>query len=253
MSVVPLSAIVLTSNEAANVGACLATLDWTDERVIVDSFSTDGTVGGDGSATRVVERRFADFASQRQAALVRATHDWVLFVDADERVPPSLADEIQRRAGAETHAGYWIPRRNRIFGHWMRASGWSPDRQLRLMDRRHATYRPDRPVHELVYIHGSVGRLHHSLEHLGYETVASFRRRQLAYAGLFADEQFSHGVRRRPSALLAQPLREFGRRLFRLRGYRDGLTGLLLAALMAEYEWHVQRRLRVLRKGAARA
>ncbi len=249
----PVSAIVLTSNEAASLSACLATLDWTDERVIVDSFSTDGTVGRDRSTTRVVERRFADWASQRQAALARATHDWVLFVDADERVPPSLADEIQSRAGTETHAGYWIPRRNRIFGHWMRASGWSPDRQLRLMDRRHATYRPDRPVHELVHIQGSVGRLHHALEHFGYETVAGFRRRQRAYAGLAADAQFAHGVRRRPSALVAQPLREFGRRLFQVHGYRDGWPGLLLAVLMAEHEWHVQRRLRVLRKGAMRA
>lgn len=245
MGMTAISAIVIARNESSNLSDCLATLAWADERLVVDAFSTDGTTDGLLRDVRVVERRWTDFAQQRDASLRLAVHDWVFFVDADERVPAKLQEEIRARVGVEAFAGYWIPRRNRIFGHWMRGAGWSPDYQLRVMDRRCAAYAPDRPVHELVNIKGTVGRMEHPLEHLSYTSVAEFRARQRLYAEAVADGLYRSGTRRRPTAMVLQPLREFWRRLVRQRGYEDGGVGVLLAALMAEHEWRVQRNLRV--------
>ena len=239
-----ISAIVIARNETANIADCLDTLAWADERLVVDAFSTDGTTDAALPDVRVVERRWSDFADQRDAALRLAVHDWVLFVDADERVPPDLRREIQARVGTEACAGYWVPRRNRIFGRWMRGAGWSPDYQLRIMDRRHAAYVADRPVHELVEVHGVVERMEHSLEHLSYASVAQFRARQQTYAEAIAEGLYQSGTRRRPTAVVLQPLREFWWRLISQRGYQDGRVGLLLAILMAEHEWRVQRGLR---------
>ena len=240
-----ISAVVIARNQAANLPDCLATLAWADERLVIDALSTDGTTRDLLPDVRLVERHWRNFADQRDAALRLAVHDWVVFVDADERVPPRLREEIRARVGLEEFAGYWVPRRNRIFGRWMRGAGWSPDYQLRVMDRRRAGYIPDRPVHELVDLRGTVGWMAQPLEHLSYASVTEFRARQRLYAEAVADGLYRAGTRRRPTAVVLQPLREFWRRLVRLRGYQDGGVGVLLAALMAEHEWRVQRSLRV--------
>lgn len=239
-----ISAIVIARNEEANLADCLATLAWADERLVIDAFSTDRTAHELPPEVRLIERSWTDFPDQRNAGLRLAVHDWVVFIDADERVPPELRQEILSRVGTEACAGYWIPRRNRIFGRWMRGAGWWPDYQLRIMNRHKAAYVSDRPVHELVDVNGAVGRMEHPIEHLSYATVAEFRARQRARAGPVAETLYRSGMRRRPTAVVLQPLREFWRRLASQRGYRDGGTGVLLAALMAEHEWQVQRALR---------
>lgn len=239
-----ISAIVIARNETANLADCLATLAWADERLVIDSFSTDGTTRDLPPGVRVVERRWTDFPTQRNAGLRLAVHDWVLFVDADERVTPELSQEVAKRVGSEACDGYWVPRRNRIFGRWMQGAGWWPDFQLRIMNRHRAVYAADRPVHELVEVNGTVERMLHPLEHFSYASVEEFRARQRALAGPVAEMLFESGTRRRPTAVVLQPLREFWRRMVSQRGYRDGGVGLLLAALMAEHEWQVQRALR---------
>ncbi len=237
----PLSAVVIAAGEAVNIEPCLRTLAWCDERLVVDAFSTDGTPRAVPAGTRVVERRFTSFAAQRQDALARAANDWVIFVDADERVSHALASEVQARAGRESHAAYMIPRRNRIFGHWMRGSGWAPDSQCRVMDRRRVRYPSEQAVHEVPDVRGSVGALDAPLVHYSYRTIREFRRRQRRYARMHANGLYAAGVRRRRTAVVAQPLRELRRRLVEHRGYRDGWVGLQLALLMAEYEWRLQR------------
>ncbi len=239
-----ISAIVIARNEEANLGDCLATVAWADERLVIDAFSTDGTTQGLPPDVRLIERTWTDFPDQRNAGLRLAVNDWVIFVDADERVPPNLSQEIQMRVGMEAFTGYWVPRRNRIFGRWMRGAGWWPDDQLRIMNRQHAAYVSDRPVHELVDVNGTVGRMEHHLEHLSYTSVAQFRARQRLYAQAVADDLYRSGMRRRLTAVALQPVREFWRRLVSLRGYQDRGVGVLLATLMAEHEWQVQRALR---------
>ncbi len=245
MTPAPISAVVLARGASDSLPACLQTLAWADERLVVlDDSRGENAAPALLRGVRVVERRWTDFADKRDAALRLAVNDWVAFVDDDERVPAALGREIRARVGVEPYAGYWVPRRNRMFGRWLRGGGWAPDFQLRVMDRRRARYQRQRLVHELAQVDGKVGRMKQRLDHLSYPSVREFRARQRTYAALAVRGLHQAGVRRRPSAVALQPLREFWRRLVRLRGYRDGAVGLLLALLMAEFEWRVQRGLR---------
>lgn len=238
----PITCIVLTLNEEENIGPCLETLRWADELLVVDSFSQDRTVEiAKAHGARVHQRPFRDYADQRNAALELASHDWVLFVDADERVTPELAAEIQQvlaevSGQQDAPVGYWIPRRNYIFGKWIRHTGWYPDHQLRLMRRSRARYDPARAVHELVILDGPASRLEHPFVHYNYATLGEFIARQNRYSDYDAHTMFAEGTRARPHNFILQPAREFRRRYFTLQGYKDGWHGLLLSLLMAWYE-----------------
>jgi (heptosyl)LPS beta-1,4-glucosyltransferase len=255
--VTQVSAIVLTKDEARQIGECLDSLAWADERIVLDSFSSDATVEiARQRGARVHQRPFANYADQRNAALQLTTCHWVFFVDADERVTPELAAEIRDRLlgigewGLEAPlpnpqyptpdaqpVGFWVPRKNIIFGRWIRHTGWYPDYQLRLIRRGRAHYDPAREVHELVVLDGPAGHLEHLLIHFNYDTLAQFRRKQQEYTGYDARILFKQGVRARPHHFVLQPLREFRRRYLTLQGYKDGAHGLLLSLLMAYYEW----------------
>lgn len=227
------TAVVLTLNEAEHLPDCLKSLDWVGDLLVVDSGSADGTAEiAAASGARVVTYQFHNFAEQRNFALGLVTTPWVLFVDADERVPPELAAEI-RRATTAGYVGYWIPRRNLILGRWVRGGGWWPDYQLRLFRVGFGRYDPDRPVHEVVRVDGPVGRLENPLLHINYTTVGEVFAKQARYARLEALQLARQGVRPRPYRFFTFPAREFYRRFVRLGGYRDGWVGLLLAAAMA--------------------
>lgn len=243
-----LTAIVLTYNEEKHLGDCLASLAWADERLVFDSHSTDRTVEiARAAGARVVQRRFDNYAGQRQAALAATPSEWVLFVDADERVPAALAAEIQRVLN-QPESGWWIPRDNYIFGRLTRHAGWYPDYQLRLLRREHARYDPDRPVHELVLLDGPAGRLQTSLTHINYESPAEFAAKQSYYARYDAGRLRQTGVRARPHHLVSMPLRQFWWRYVTLAGWRDGLHGLRLSLLMGRFEFE---KYRLLLTGAA--
>lgn len=243
----PVTAIVLTLNEEENIGPCLDTLTWADEVVVLDSLSEDRTVEiARARGATVHQRPFTNYADQRNAALDLAQHNWVFFVDADERVPPALATEIRERLTAQVQespadeavpVGYWVPRRNYIFGRWIRHTGWFPDYQLRLMRRDRARYDPVREVHELVILDGPAGYLETPLIHYNYRRLADFFPRQERYTDYEARVLFRQGVRARPHNFVLQPLREFRRRYITLQGYKDGGHGLLLSLLMAYYEF----------------
>jgi len=245
------AAVVLTYNEGERIGDCLATLTWVNEMVVIDSGSGDGTreLAVELGAT-VMQRDFVDFADQRNFALANVEATWILFVDADEQVTPELASEIRDRVGRESHAGYWLPRRNRILGGWLQATGWHPDRQMRLLRRDGARYVDDRPVHETVKLGGSAGIMQAGLDHEGPRTVGEFRRKQDRYLPLAVEGLRRRGIRAGIHSPLTQAWREFRRRLVTLRGYRDGWRGLILSVLMAEHEFRVYRRLRTVSSGS---
>jgi glycosyltransferase involved in cell wall biosynthesis len=250
-----LAAVVLTRNEERHIGDCLDSLTWADLCVVVDDESTDRTVEiARARGARVVRHRRKDFAAQRNAALEAVQAEWVLFVDADERVPPELAEEIRRVVsyeGSQARAGWWIPRHNYMLGHRMRAGGWYPDHQLRLLHRESARYDPARPVHETVILDGRAGYLEYPLVHYNYDSVAQFRQKTSRYTELEARMLREQGVRVRPWTYVSMPLREFWRRFVMLRGYRDHLYGLLFCGLMAWYTGITYLRLRRLRHSAA--
>ncbi len=234
------TAIVLTRDEERHIVPCLQTLAWAGELIVVDSGSQDRTVSlARRAGARIVCREFDNWAKQRQFALGLARYPWVLFVDADERVTPELAAEVQAvTAQPEGEiAGYWMPRRNLILGHWMRATGWYPDYQLRLMRPDRSEYDFTRPVHELVRLHGPAAYLRGHLLHYTGDDLRRFLRKQEQYAWYTAEQMFRAGTRPKLRNYVLQPWREFWRRMWSYRGYRDGLHGLALSLLMAYYTW----------------
>jgi N-acetylglucosaminyl-diphospho-decaprenol L-rhamnosyltransferase len=240
-----LSVVVLTFDEEQHLADCLASaLALTPNVLVLDSGSQDRTVQiAAKRGVRVERRRFDGYASQRSAALDMVETEWVLFLDADERIPPALGAEIRHvveTAGADV-AGACAPRRNLFWGRELRGGGWWPDHQTRLLRRTCARYRHERQVHEIVDLNGRLVTLSTPIVHLNYESFAEFRHKQSQYAALRVKEMAAAGVPARRQSLIGQPAREFWRRLVRLGGYRDGRTGFLLAASMAWYEFQVWR------------
>ncbi len=233
--------IILTYNEAFHIVDCIQSLKHISDHIIVlDSHSTDQTVElARQAGAEVAQRSFDNYAGQRNAALelARSRAKWVLFVDADERVSPELADEIQSLPVEDDHAGYRIPRFNYIFGHRMRGAGWYPDHQTRLLRIDSAHYDPAREVHELVLLDGPEGTLTEHFIHYNYSTLAQFVAKQHRYTAYDAQIMFQQRVQPRLHNYVLQPLRQFWWRFVTLNGYRDGLYGLLLSALMAWYEF----------------
>lgn len=231
-----ITAAVIARDEERNIVACLETMAWADERLVLDGGSLDRTIDlCRGAGARVEQRPFDDFARQRNAAMALATHDWILFVDADERVTPELAAEVPQTVERAEHTGYFVPRFNHIFGKVIRHTGWYPDYQMRLLDRRHARYDEDVPVHEVVRLDGDEpGHLREHLVHYNYQNLRQFFRKQERYSD-FEAQQLRAGGPVRARSLLSMPVREFARRYWQLRGYRDGGHGLLLSLLMAYF------------------
>jgi glycosyltransferase involved in cell wall biosynthesis len=241
-----LTAVVLTYNEERHLPGCLASLAWVPAVVVVDSYSTDRTVAAARAAgAAVVQRAFDNYAGQRQAALEACRSEWVLFVDADERVPPALAAEVQA-ALPRPEPAWWIPRHNYIFGRLTLHAGWYPDYQLRLLRRALARYDPARPVHELALLDSPLppGRLSSPLIHLNYESVSEFVAKQRYYARYDAGRLLAEGRRARPHNFILQPWRQFVWRWITLQGWRAGWHGLRLSLLMAYFEWQKYRELR---------
>lgn len=242
-----LSVVLLTRNEEKHIRDCLASVrDFADELLVLDSESTDRTTEiARELGARVESRPFDNYPAQRNAALDLARGEWIFFIDADERATPAVGREIQSLISnlQSPIVGFWIPRRNIIFGKEIRYTGWSPDYQPRVLRKGRARFDPAREVHELVQWEGEVGYLREPLIHYNYETLAQFREKQIKYTRYEAQVWYAEGKRARWRGLIGQPMREFLRRYISLRGWRDGGHGLLLSALMAYYAFVRQRML----------
>ena len=231
--------IILTHNEAAHIVECINSLRFADDILVFDSYSTDDTVAlAQQVGTRVIQYPFNNYAAQRNAALdaVKNSADWVLFVDADERVTSELASEVRNVIQTVDCVGYNIPRHNYIFGKLTCGAGWYPDYQVRLLKVGFAHYDPTREVHEVVILNGAQGTLKNHFVHYNYRDLAQFAQKQRKYSAYDAQMMFKQGIRPKPQNYLLQPLRQFRWRYFTLKGYQDGLHGLQLSLLMAWYE-----------------
>ena len=238
---------VLTHNEQKHIRDCLASVRaFADELLVLDDFSTDDTVAlAREMGARVEFRKLDNFPNQRNAAIELARGEWIFFIDADERATPALGQEIRAAIGARPSVvGFWVPRRNIIFGKEIRHTGWSPDYQPRVLKKGRARFDPAREVHELVLWDGEVGYLREPLIHYNYETLAQFRKKQIVYTRYEAQVWYAEGRRARWRGAIGQPLREFFRRYIALQGWRDGGHGLLLSVLMAYYAFVRWRMLR---------
>ncbi len=237
-----LSGVVLTRNEERHIAACLDSIrDFVDELLVFDSGSTDRTAElAQKGLARIVVRSFDNYAAQRNAAIEATTCDWVFFIDADERADAGLGKEIREKISHSDDAIpqnvlFWIPRKNYIFGKWIRHTGWSPDYQPRVLKKGRAVFDPARPVHELVLVQGGQVYLEHPLTHYNYETLSQFRAKQRRYTRYEAQMMADEGLRPRLRSYPSMPVREFYRRFIALEGFRDGAHGLALSLLMAYY------------------
>jgi glycosyltransferase involved in cell wall biosynthesis len=216
--------------------ACLESVAWADEIVVVDAESQDKTVQIAREFTdQVVVRPWPGFAPQKNFALDLARGDWILSLDADEEVSAELREEVAQTIADPTAAdGYAMPRRNIFWGRWVRHGGLYPDWQVRLFRRGRARFL-DRDVHESVRVEGRVDRLRGALLHRSYRDVADFLARADRYSTLAAEEWARSGRPGRARDIVLQPLGRFlGMYLVR-RGCLDGWRGLLLATLYAYY------------------
>ena len=231
-----LSVTIITKNEAGDIAAALESVSWADERIVVDSGSTDETVAvATPLADRVVVHEWDGYVAQKNYAASIASHDWILSLDADERVTPPLAAEIQRVLEQEPpHRGFRIPRVTWHLGRWIRTTDWYPDYQLRLYDRRAAQW-AGRHVHEGVNVNGSVGRLRGELEHYAYKDISEHLATIEHYTTLAARQMFEQGHRASTWQLAVHPQLAFLRNYLLKGGFRDGHVGLIISAMNKYY------------------
>ena len=232
-----LSVIVITKNESARIEACLASVAFADEWIVVDSASGDDTAQRARSAGAQVFS-FADwpgFGAQKQRALDRATGHWVLAIDADERVTPELAASIQRAiaAGEGGPVAWELSRLSSFGGHWIHHGDWYPDRVLRLFRREHARFSADR-VHERVLADGPVGRLEGELLHDTMPTLDDALAKMNRYSSESAAERAARGQRGGAAAAIGHAAWAFLRGYVFKRGFLDGAAGLAVAVYVAE-------------------
>jgi len=232
-----LSVILATYNEEKNIGKCLESVRrLADEIVVVDGSSTDKTVAiAKKYTSRIfIRKNLPMFHRNKQLAIEKARGDWILYLDADERVSLPLQREVASviRAKVKTN-GFWVPRKNIIFGKWIKHTGWWPDYQLRLFKKGKA-FLPCRSLHEQPKLEGRAGYLKNALIHYNYQTVSQFvSKLNNLYTENDKNVFLKKGKRLYWYDAIRFPTDEFLKRFFGQEGYKDGLHGLVLSLLQA--------------------
>jgi glycosyltransferase involved in cell wall biosynthesis len=232
-----LSACIITYNEADRIEACLRSLSFCDELLVVDSHSSDGTRElASALGARVIARDWPGYRSQKQFAVDSAAHDWVLCVDADERVSDELRAEIValRERGFAGAAGWSVPRITEYFGRFLRHGNAYPDRLVRLFDRRRGGWSGEE-IHENTKVTGRIGRLSGHLEHFSYRSLSDHLSRMQRYADLMAQALYERGRRCGLTPVLVNPQWRFVRGYLLRLGFLDGWRGLVFALIEANY------------------
>ncbi|MGB9495663.1 MAG: glycosyltransferase family 2 protein [Azonexus sp.] len=223
----PLSVAIITLNAATQLAACLESVRFADEIVVVDSGSDDGTQAlAERHGARVIAQDWLGFGPQKQFAVEQASQDWVLCLDADERVTPALQASIENALKSPSTTAFRFARRNRFLGRYLGHGEGYPDWSLRLFDRRQARWSND-AVHEKVETQCSVGELAGDLLHDSAESLASYLNKQNRYTTLAADMALAEGKRASFGRIAFSPLVRFIKFYFIRQGFRDGLPGLI--------------------------
>lgn len=223
----PLSVVVVAQNAASQLADCLASVPFADEIVLVDSGSSDATVDvAVRHGARVVQHEWLGFGRQKQFAVEQARHDWVLCLDADERVSAELAASIRAALEAPASPVYRMARRNRFMGRWLRHGEGYPDWSTRLFDRREARWSDD-AVHEKVLHAVTPGTLDGDLLHASAEDLGRYVEKQNRYSTLAARQLHDRGHSAGAAALLLSPLVRFVKFYLLRLGFLDGVAGLV--------------------------
>ncbi|MGH7847175.1 MAG: glycosyltransferase family 2 protein [Candidatus Binatia bacterium] len=243
-----IAAIVVCFNEEKNIGACLDSLQWCDEIVVVDSFSTDRTVEICRRYTdRIFQRAWGGYRDQKAFAHSQATKEWVLLVDSDERVSPELGDEIRDTLQRDRNrcVAYSVPRLVYYLGRWWWHGGWYPDYDIRVFKRDVAWWGGMDP-HERIFVKGRTRRLRNPLHHYSYRDITDHLNRINHFTGLSSRELKEAGKRWRwPDSLIHPPFRLFRSFIWK-KGIVEGSAGFFVAATAAFYVFMKYAKLREL-------
>ena len=229
-----ISAIVLTKNEEKNIEACLKTLNWCGEVIVIDDYSTDKTVAlAKAGGAKVFSHHLGnDFAAQRNFALRQAQGDWVLFVDADERVTPALRVEIMSyELRVTSYAGFNLKRTDFLGGRWLKHGETANVKLLRLGKMRAGQWQ--RKVHEFWKIKGDIGELKNPLLHYPHQNLDDFLRHINFYSTLHAEALYEQGVKPGPWRIIVNPLGKFIANWIFKKGFLDGTSGFVMALMMS--------------------
>jgi glycosyltransferase involved in cell wall biosynthesis len=232
-----LSVLVLTRNEEDNIVPCLQSVQWAEERIVVDSGSTDRTVElAAPLATKILRLTWKGFGKTKSEALTSAECEWILWLDADERVSAQLGEEI--RGIVKTHdaspAAYDVARRAFFLGKWIRHCGWYPSRVTRLFQRVRGTF-SDSAVHEYLIIDGTTGHLRNDLDHFTDPDLHHYFSKFNRYTTLAAEEMHSAARTAGLPDLLFRPAFMFVKMFILRRGFLDGIHGFILCAVSSAY------------------
>jgi len=227
-----LSVTIITLNEEKKIRDALESVKWADEIVVVDSGSTDGTLDICREYTdRVYSNRWPGFVAQKNFATDKASHRWILSIDADERVTPELAEEIRRIIASPSADAYAVPRRVFYLGRWINHSGWYPDCKVRLFDRERCRWEGEQ-VHETVKVRGNAGYLRGDLTHYTFDSIEDHIRTMNSYTSLAAREyKKDRDITR--TDLAFRPVFTFFKSYLIKKGYKDGMPGFIISAAAA--------------------
>lgn len=236
-----LSVVISAFNEEAKIVDCLKSVAFADEIILIDNSSTDQTVELAKKYTDTIYSQRNDplnIDMQKNFGFSKATCEWIVSLDADERVTPELAEEIKKvladRGEGKEINGYWIPRKNIIFGKWIEHTGWYPDFQLRLFKKGKGKY-TSKHFHEDLAIEGEYAHLSHPILHYNFDTMSQFFSKHMQYAQNEAYYYRDNNYEFKPMDAIHMPVKEFISRFFAREGYKDGFHGLVLSLLMAVY------------------
>jgi glycosyltransferase involved in cell wall biosynthesis len=232
-----LSVIVITKNEERNIAECLDSVRWAQEIVVVDGGSDDKTLELAKKYTqKVYVKPWEGYAASKNFALQQCTGEWVLWLDADERITRELGQEVQSVTGQQPtpFAAYEIPRRAFFLGRWIRHSGWYPGYVTRLFKRGSGHF-SDHKVHERLEFDGQVGRLRFDLLHYTDPNLWHYFDKFNRYTTLAADEMAERQTTFRMSQLIVRPVWVFVRMYFIKMGFMDGIQGFILSVLSGCY------------------
>lgn len=232
-----LSIIVITKNEESNIGDCLESVRWANEIIVVDSNSSDNTIGfAKKYTTKVFTKEWKGYSEAKNFAIERATNKWILSLDADERVTPELSEEINsilKNPGSK-YIAYEVGRRAYFLGKWIRHCGWYPGYVVRLFIRQEGKYNESR-VHEKLAVKGNIGRLKNDLIHLTDKNLNHYFSKYNNYTSLAAQDLFENNRKFRNTDIVLKPVFTFLKMYFIRLGFLDGIHGFVLCFLSASY------------------
>src|SRR3989338_10346373 len=234
-----LSVVISAYNEEKKIEDCLKSVSFANEIVFIDNSSTDQTLKiARKYNSKIFTRENNPMLNvNKNFGFSKAKNEWILSLDGDERVSEELREEIKltlRLHSGQAINGYWIPRKNKIFGKWIEHTGWYPDYQLRLFKKDKGRFE-EKHVHEMIKLEGESEKLNNPITHYNYENISQFLRKTLLYAENEANQLIEKGYNFSWQDSIRFPIKEFISRFIARDGYKDGLHGLVLSLLMAFY------------------